>query len=88
MSYSGPVRARQRCEYGGTWYNAGAVFEVTDVDLWTDDPWEAVEIIADRGGPDNPITRVPQPLVRPIVAPVRPARERPWDPSSTGRRID
>jgi hypothetical protein len=43
MNYSGLVRSKSRCHFGGFAYKPGDVFEVTNIVLWDDDPYEAVK---------------------------------------------
>jgi hypothetical protein len=43
--YTGLVQAKAACHFGGFLYRAGAVFDVKNVVLWSDDPYEAVEFV-------------------------------------------
>jgi hypothetical protein len=39
MAYSGLVKAKTGCHYGGHYHAPGKVFEVEGLDLWSDDPF-------------------------------------------------
>jgi hypothetical protein len=43
MRYSGFVRAKENCHVAGDRHSPGDVFTVNDMELWSDDPFEAVK---------------------------------------------
>ena len=78
MSYSGLVRAKTGCHFGGFYHGPGRVFEVQDIDLWSDSPFEPVILshVAEEptAGPP-PSTRLVSHYAR-VHVKVRPASER------------
>ena len=61
---SGLVRATQRCHFAGHWHGANDVFAVCNLTLWSDDPYEAVQLSHES---EEPVSIPTPPGVAPII---------------------
>jgi hypothetical protein len=80
MAYSGLVQSKTGAHYGGFYHPPGAVFEVADVELWSDDPYYPVIFSHASEEPvaSPPFVKLVQHFAR-VRVKVRPASERTND---------
>jgi hypothetical protein len=88
-TYTGHVRALTRCFVDGEPRNTGEVFEVRDHILWSDSPYQAVEVSHVTEDPMHATAATKRVVhAHPIMAPVHPAGLRGHHADATGMRPD